>query len=86
MSILQHTSLAQPALCTAKAVRAYFNDGTLPAPNTKCEPTFGLFSNTTFEQEFAPLGNLTSRALDHDSDAALMSALGRLRTRMFRRR
>ncbi|KAL8833591.1 MAG: hypothetical protein Q9170_004174 [Blastenia crenularia] len=73
-----HTSLKQPALCTAKVVRAYFTDGTLPAPNTKCEPTFGLFSNTTFEQEFAPITNSTKRALDHDDDAALMSALGRL--------
>ncbi|KAB8262181.1 TAP-like protein-domain-containing protein [Aspergillus pseudonomiae] len=32
-----HASFAQASLCTAKAARAYFMDGTLPEPGTKCE-------------------------------------------------
>ncbi|KAE8370309.1 TAP-like protein-domain-containing protein [Aspergillus caelatus] len=32
-----HASLGQASLCTAKAARAYFMDGTLPDPGTKCE-------------------------------------------------
>ncbi|KAB8270347.1 TAP-like protein-domain-containing protein [Aspergillus minisclerotigenes] len=32
-----HASLGQASLCTAKATRAYFMDGTLPEPGTKCE-------------------------------------------------
>lgn len=32
-----HCSLAAPSLCTAKYVRAYFEDGTLPEEGTVCE-------------------------------------------------
>ncbi|KAI4245683.1 MAG: hypothetical protein L6R42_010125 [Xanthoria sp. 1 TBL-2021] len=75
-----HTSLAQPALCTAKAIRACFVNGTLPAPGTKCEPTFGLFSNATVEQELAPIANFTKRTLESDDDGVLLSAITRLNT------
>lgn len=33
-----HCSLAAPSICTAKAVRAYFVNGTLPEEGTVCEP------------------------------------------------
>lgn len=33
-----HCTVASPSLCTAKAVRAYFVNGTLPEPGTVCEP------------------------------------------------
>ncbi|KAI1824247.1 TAP-like protein-domain-containing protein [Xylaria intraflava] len=33
-----HTSIQQPSLCTARALQNYFRNGTLPAPNTVCEP------------------------------------------------
>ncbi|EPT01002.1 hypothetical protein FOMPIDRAFT_15813, partial [Fomitopsis schrenkii] len=32
-----HCSLAAPSLCTAKYVREYFEDGTLPEEGTVCE-------------------------------------------------
>jgi hypothetical protein len=35
---VQHSSFAQPSLCTAKAIRAYFSDGALPAPGLNCYP------------------------------------------------
>ncbi|KAL8879744.1 MAG: hypothetical protein Q9198_002705 [Flavoplaca austrocitrina] len=77
-----HTSLGQPSLCTAKTIRAYFVNGTLPAPGTKCEPTFGLFSSTTAEQELAPIANFTKRTLGRDEgdEDALLSAMVRLST------
>lgn len=33
-----HCSSAQPSMCTAKAIRAYLLDGTLPDENLVCEP------------------------------------------------
>ncbi|OSC97428.1 alpha/beta-hydrolase [Trametes coccinea BRFM310] len=33
-----HCSLAAPSLCTARHVRAYMENGTLPEPGTVCEP------------------------------------------------
>jgi len=35
--IYQHTSLAAPSRCTAKYIRAYFQDGSLPAPGVVCD-------------------------------------------------
>ncbi|KAL8734982.1 MAG: hypothetical protein Q9166_001107 [cf. Caloplaca sp. 2 TL-2023] len=80
-----HTSLGQPSLCTAKAVRAYFVNGTLPAPGTKCEPTFGVFENATVEQELAPIANFTKRALGSDDDGVLLSAMAMLGEKIARR-
>lgn len=40
-----HTSWSSPSLCTAKAVRTYFQTGKLPPPGMKCSPDakpFGL--------------------------------------------
>lgn len=34
----QHTSLAAPSLCTAKAVHKYFQDGILPEDGSTCDP------------------------------------------------
>lgn len=33
-----HTSLSAPSTCTAKAIRAYFQEGIVPAPDTTCAP------------------------------------------------
>jgi hypothetical protein len=41
--VLQHTSIAQPSLCTTRRIRSYFDDGSLPSPGTICavdEPFF----------------------------------------------
>ncbi|CAO1597589.1 hypothetical protein XANCAGTX0491_001396 [Xanthoria calcicola] len=50
-----HTSPSDPSLCTAKAIRAYFVNGTLPLTGTKCEPLFGLFSGNTTADALALL-------------------------------
>ncbi|KAK5997430.1 Serine protease Hip1-like protein [Cladobotryum mycophilum] len=39
-----HDSLMQGSLCTARAVRSYFVNGTLPKKGTKCEVKVPLFS------------------------------------------
>jgi hypothetical protein len=38
-----HGMYAHPSLCTAKAVQAYFGDGVLPEPGTRCEPDVDPF-------------------------------------------
>lgn len=40
---MQHCSLAAPSLCTAKAIRAYFRNGTLPEPGTMCDIQSQIF-------------------------------------------
>ncbi|KAK8039889.1 hypothetical protein PG993_008300 [Apiospora rasikravindrae] len=40
-----HASVAAPSTCSARAIRAYFQNGTLPAPDTYCDPDFGLFED-----------------------------------------
>ncbi len=41
---LQHSSLAQGSLCTARATRAYFVNGTLPEPGTECRVDVDRFA------------------------------------------
>ncbi|KAL8900415.1 MAG: hypothetical protein Q9207_005717, partial [Kuettlingeria erythrocarpa] len=72
-----HTSPAQPSLCTARAIRTYFVNGTLPAMGTRCEPVFGLFSNQTIAEALALL---EKRSLEDDG-ASLMAAMMQLSTR-----
>ncbi|KJZ71790.1 hypothetical protein HIM_08810 [Hirsutella minnesotensis 3608] len=38
-----HASSAAPSTCTAKYIRAYFQNGTLPTSGTQCEQDMGLF-------------------------------------------
>lgn len=49
-----HSSWSSPSLCTAKAVRAYFQTGTLPPTGAKCQPDekpFGLRVTGTSTRE-----------------------------------
>lgn len=39
----QHTSLSGFSTCTALAIRAYFQNGTLPTPGTVCETDTRMF-------------------------------------------
>lgn len=41
--MMQHDSLPQASLCTAKAIRAYFLRGELPQVGTKCSTEVQLF-------------------------------------------
>ncbi|KAF2153667.1 hypothetical protein K461DRAFT_311754 [Myriangium duriaei CBS 260.36] len=50
-----HSSLAQPSLCTAKHIRKYFTDGTLPPTGTVCQTDVAPFTNESFEDAFTSL-------------------------------
>lgn len=65
-----HCSLAHPSLCTAKAVRAYFNDGVVPEYGTTCVSDPGFLFPTPKE------GN--AEAWDREVDGRLRSALASL--------
>ncbi|KAH8677716.1 Alpha/Beta hydrolase protein [Xylariales sp. PMI_506] len=41
-----HCSIAAPSVCTARVVRAYFQEGRLPAPGTRCDQDYELFGET----------------------------------------
>jgi len=77
-----HCSNAQPSLCTAKAIQAYFNNGTLPAPGTICQPDVPLYSNLTWIDVFKPLGlNGTKVSLSkrqQREDLRLLAAMAHL--------
>ena len=40
---LQHGLMSHPSSCTAKAVSAYFANGTIPESGTECEPDLPVF-------------------------------------------
>jgi hypothetical protein len=42
-----HCSLAAASLCTAKVVRAYFRNDTMPEPGTECEIESRLFGGSS---------------------------------------
>lgn len=78
----QHCSNAQPSLCTAKAIQAYFNNGTLPAAGTICQPDVPLYSNLTWVDALKSLSlngtkvSLTKR--QEQEDLALLLSLAQL--------
>lgn len=47
-----HTSLSGFSTCTALAIRAYFQNGTLPAPDTICQPDTQIFVAPTNSSGF----------------------------------
>ncbi|RYC57639.1 hypothetical protein CHU98_g8571 [Xylaria longipes] len=55
-----HTSIQQPSLCTARAIQSFFRSGTLPGPNTLCDPVDPPFkfaaSGPTWQDLFPQLG------------------------------
>ncbi|KAH8812707.1 TAP-like protein-domain-containing protein, partial [Xylogone sp. PMI_703] len=53
-----HTSLAAPSSCTASHVRAYFQDGILPVPGTKCDADIAPF------QEVADLSKAADNGVE----------------------
>jgi hypothetical protein len=63
---VQHTSFAATSECSALAIRAYFQNGTLPHPGTICTIESTLFGDNSMPA-------VTRR------DESLASALGALR-------
>ncbi|KXJ90455.1 TAP-like protein-domain-containing protein [Microdochium bolleyi] len=46
-----HTTLSAPSTCTAAHIRAYFQNGSLPADETLCEPDFYPFDDVPLAYE-----------------------------------
>lgn len=68
-----HCSVAHPSLCTAKTIRSYFLDGTVPAPGTHCTADDGfLFPHPSNGSSAAALETLSSE------DAELRSLMWEL--------
>ncbi|KAF3764181.1 alpha/beta-hydrolase [Cryphonectria parasitica EP155] len=63
-----HTSLAAPSLCTAKAVRQYFQDGILPPDGATCDPEILPFDLPGHAVAMAGSHD------DNDDDRALVAA------------
>ena len=57
-----HASIAAPSSCTARAIRAYFQDGQMPANDTYCEQDYELFGDVEVEVEKGPADDI-SRAV-----------------------
>jgi hypothetical protein len=83
-----HCSISQPSLCTTKAVRAYFKDGTLPDPGTVRQPSVPIFrpADESLSTIFAPLNGTSKREVEEsDEDAQLLEAMGHIGRDMSRR-
>ncbi|KAK8129356.1 hypothetical protein PG999_001736 [Apiospora kogelbergensis] len=63
-----HASVAAPSICSARAIRAYFQNGSLPVPDTHCDQDFGLFEDPPVQ---------TKDGQDDDSLAFAVGALSR---------
>ncbi|KAL8813754.1 MAG: hypothetical protein Q9200_000007 [Gallowayella weberi] len=70
-----HPFVAQPSVCTVRAIRTYFVNGTLPAVGTKCPPDFDLFSNTTLADSLALLGKRALQEEEEDGARLLVAAM-----------
>jgi hypothetical protein len=84
--VVKHSSLAQPSLCTAKVIRAYFTNGILPEPGTVCQPDVKLFSNETIGDVLAPLAEMGMKRSNLDDDAVLLMAAKQLSRKMIKSR
>ncbi|KAL2868904.1 alpha/beta hydrolase [Aspergillus lucknowensis] len=51
-----HTTLSQGSSCTINAIRSYFQDGTLPEPDTVCEADYAPFEPKTLTDVLVDLG------------------------------
>ncbi|RSL41736.1 hypothetical protein CEP53_012580 [Fusarium sp. AF-6] len=59
-----HCSLAAPSTCTVEYIRKYFQDGTLPAAGSECDPDYDLFEMPAKGEEATSLDELTAAVLE----------------------
>ncbi|PWY70874.1 hypothetical protein BO94DRAFT_590186 [Aspergillus sclerotioniger CBS 115572] len=78
-----HTTLSMPSLCTAKAIRAYFTNGTLPANGTICQTDVPLFTELTYKDVWP---KNFQRSVESRDDTYTFRALMSIRDKMSRRR
>ncbi|KAL6240311.1 hypothetical protein RBB50_012778 [Rhinocladiella similis] len=78
-----HTSIAQPSLCTAKAIRAYFNDSMLPPSGLVCQPDNPLYSANSWAGDWTSSSNWTmpgaaATQFNLDDDLTLRRAMSEI--------
>ncbi|KAL2428107.1 hypothetical protein ABEF91_007129 [Exophiala dermatitidis] len=65
-----HCSFTAPSLCTARAIRRYFQTGVMPQPGTRCEPDIKPFEG----QDLSQLSDEMASSMSEE-DVALLAAL-----------
>jgi hypothetical protein len=70
---VQHTSHSTPSRCTAKAIRKYFQNGTLPAAGTICDADLMPFDK--FNVTEGADGILDIQNSDENLDIALINLM-----------
>ncbi|KAI9829951.1 MAG: hypothetical protein M1819_005923 [Sarea resinae] len=63
-----HCSISSPSLCSAKAIRAYFQTSVLPAPDTVCAVEALPFMPSSSSSSFGPGNNDNDSDDDNDGD------------------
>lgn len=64
----QHTSLSGFSTCTARAIRAYFADGTLPAPGMLCQADTEIFQSPGNSSAYSGVSPINLRELEDDAE------------------
>ncbi|KIW20228.1 hypothetical protein PV08_00803 [Exophiala spinifera] len=76
-----HCSIAQPSSCTAKAIRAYFDEGILPPAGAVCQPNAPLYPGDSRVGDWTNLSDRTvPEAIRQDSEdeLALLGAVSEI--------
>ncbi|KAH7029557.1 Alpha/Beta hydrolase protein [Microdochium trichocladiopsis] len=66
-----HTTLSAPSACTAAHIRAYFQNGTLPADGEACEPDYHPFEDIPLVDPASQRGRMYRDAREELSAASL---------------
>ncbi|KAI9050222.1 hypothetical protein LZ554_006361 [Drepanopeziza brunnea f. sp. 'monogermtubi'] len=68
-----HTTLSTPSRCTASTIRSYFQNGTLPAPDTTCAPDLVPFEPWSVDS--AGFGLATTPGMEDEENLELNHAM-----------
>lgn len=70
-----HTSINTPSKCTAKTIRAYFQNGTLPASGAICDPDLVPFEKWNLTSSPEIQLDINNESDDSELDAALLNLM-----------
>lgn len=73
----KHTSINTPSKCTARTIRAYFQDGTLPAPGTVCDADLVPFEKWNLTSVLGTMPKTDDEVAvdDYELDVALFNLM-----------
>ncbi|EKD20304.1 alpha beta hydrolase fold family [Drepanopeziza brunnea f. sp. 'multigermtubi' MB_m1] len=70
-----HTTLSTPSRCTASTIRSYFQDGTLPAPDTTCAPDLVPFEPWSVDSAGFGLATTSDPGMEDEENLELDLAM-----------